>query len=120
MSCFLGLDIGGSSIKSGVLNDSGDVLASQCLPSALNSGLETGLETLFRVANDVVTDAGISWDEIRGVGVATPGTIDAAAGIVLLPVNLPGWENLPLTRLVSDRFAKPVVLHNDANAAAYG
>lgn len=120
MNCFLGLDIGGSSIKSGVLNDSGDVLASQSLPSALNGGLDAGLKTLFRVANEVVADAGISWDEIRGVGVATPGTIDVAAGMILLPVNLPGWENLPLTRLVSERFAKPVVLQNDANAAAYG
>jgi glucokinase len=117
---YLGLDIGGSSIKSGVLSDSGEVLASRRHPLVLNGRLELGLETLFQVANEVVADAGVNWDDIRGIGVAAPGTMDTTAGVVLLPFNMPGWENLPLAKIVSDRFEKLVVLHNDANAAAYG
>ena len=120
MDYFLGLDIGGSSIKSGVLCNSGDVLASCRQQLPLSGGLESGLEVLFGVARDVVAEAGIDWGEIRGIGVAAPGTLDTAAGVILLPFNMPGWENLPLVEILSKQFARPVVLQNDANAAAYG
>jgi glucokinase len=116
---YLGVDIGGSSIKAGVVSDSGEVLASHRLPSALEDGLDAGLDALFRVADGVVAKT-VGWDDVRGIGVAAPGTMDTMAGVVLLPVNMPGWENLPLAKIVSERFAKPVILHNDANAAAYG
>lgn len=118
--CYLGIDVGGSSIKAGVLTDSGEILAKRHAPSALSRGLEAGLANLERVCREIVQEARVNWDDIRGVGVAAPGTMDIPAGIVFHPFNLPGWEDLPLRQIVSDRLHKPAVLQNDANAAALG
>lgn len=118
--CYLGIDIGGSSIKAGVLTDDGEILARRHVPSALEEGLEAGLSNLERVCREIVDEAAVDWCDVVGVGVAAPGTMDIPKGIVFHPFNLPGWENLPLREIVSKRFNKPTVLQNDANAAALG
>ncbi|MBX3443020.1 MAG: ROK family protein [Planctomyces sp.] len=117
---YLGIDIGGSSIKAGVLSDQGDVLARRHAPSALEQGLDAGLTNLEQTCREVVAEAGVDWSEIRAVGVAAPGTMDIPAGVIFHPFNLPGWEDLPLRKIVAERLGKPTVLQNDANAAALG
>src|SRR4029077_14268936 len=57
---------------------------------------------------------------LRGVGLATPGTMDIPAGYLLDPPNLPGWTNFPIRDLLAKKLQLPTVLQNDANAAAYG
>lgn len=117
---YLGIDIGGSSFKVGVVAEDGESLGSTRVASTLKQGLETGLERLYECVEHVVSDSGSQWDEIRAIGVAAPGTMDIPRGVIFHPFNLPGWENLPLRDLVAERFGKPTVLQNDANAAAYG
>lgn len=117
---FVGVDIGGTSIKSGVVSAQGETISKLSAPSVLTGGREAGLQNLFATVEGVVALSGLSWDEIGGIGVASPGTMDIPAGIVFHPFNMPGWENLPLRNIVSERFKKPAVLQNDANAAAYG
>lgn len=117
---YLGIDIGGSSFKVGVVAEDGESLGSTRVASTLKQGLEAGLERLYECVEHVVADSGATWDEIRAIGVAAPGTMDIPRGVIFHPFNLPGWENLPLRDLVAERFGKPTVLQNDANAAAYG
>ncbi len=118
--CYLGIDIGGSSIKTGVVTHDGRILAKRHASSALEDGLEAGLANLERIAREVVAESGAGWDRVVAVGVAAPGTMDIPAGVVFHPFNLPGWKNLPLRDIVSERLGKPAVLQNDANAAALG
>ena len=117
---YLGIDIGGSTFKVGVVADDGESLAKTRIPSTLDKGLEAGLARLYECVEHVVADSGADWDEIEAIGVAAPGTMDIPAGIVFHPFNLPGWENLPLRDRVAEQFGKPTILQNDANAAAYG
>lgn len=117
---YLGIDIGGSTFKIGVVADDGESLAATRVTSSLSEGLEIGLNRLYECVEHVVADSGSDWHEIRAIGVAAPGTMDIPAGVVYHPFNLPGWENLPLRDRVAERFGKPTVLQNDANAAAYG
>jgi glucokinase len=117
---YLGIDIGGSNFKVGVVAEDGESLGSTRVAASLKQGLEEGLERLYECVEHVVADSGSQWDEIRAIGVAAPGTMDIPRGVIFHPFNLPGWENLPLRDLVADRFGKPTVLQNDANAAAYG
>lgn len=120
--CFLGIDIGGSSVKLGVVDACGNVRAQRTAPLVIDRdrGCEAGVEAIFREARACLDDAGPAARGLQGVGVAAPGTLDLAAGVVLQPFNLPGWENLPLRRLAAERLSAPAVLVNDANAAAYG
>jgi glucokinase len=117
---YLGIDIGGSTFKVGVVADDGESLAKTRVPSRLDKGLEAGLSRLYECVEHVVADSGAEWDEIAAIGVAAPGTMDIPAGIVFHPFNLPGWENLPLRDRVQEQFGKPTILQNDANAAAFG
>jgi glucokinase len=119
-NAYLGLDIGGSGVKAGVVTDTGQVLACRRVSSVLNRDLHAGLTELFQTADDVIAESGIARASLRGIGVAAPGTMDIQAGVVFHPFNLPGWEDLPLARIVADHFGRPAWLQNDANAAAYG
>ena len=51
---------------------------------------------------------------------ATPGTMDIPAGIILDPPNLKPWQNVPVRQHIADSFGLPTAFQNDANAAAYG
>ena len=57
---------------------------------------------------------------IIGVGLGSPGLVDKKGETILFSPNLPLWRNIPIKRMVSERFSVPCVLENDANAAAWG
>ena len=117
---YIGVDIGGTNIKVGVVSSQGATVTKLDARNVLNAGPEAGLEHLYSMIDQLVTQSAVPWKNVGGIGVAAPGTMDIPNGIVFHPFNLPGWENLPLRNLVAERFGKPTILQNDANAAAYG
>jgi glucokinase len=117
---YLGIDLGGTNIKSGVVDDEGRSLSSVSLKTEAEQGPEAGLDRLAEAGNLAVQTSGVSWDRITAVGLGSPGTMDLQQGLLLDPPNLQGWKNLPIRRLLSERLKKPTVLQNDGNAAAYG
>jgi glucokinase len=117
---YLGIDLGGTSIKSGVVDDQGRPLSWIRVETEAERGPEAGLDRLTEAGRRAVAASGIDWDQVAGVGLGSPGTMDIGAGMLLEPPNLPGWNNLPIRQLLSERLQKPTVLQNDANAAAYG
>jgi glucokinase len=119
-SCYLGIDLGGTNIKSGVVDDDGRVLSSVSIPTEAVLGGQAGLDHLAEAGRRAVAASGVAWDRIAGVGLGSPGTMDIAGGMLLDPPNLPGWENMPIRDLLGERLGKPTVFQNDGNAAAYG
>jgi glucokinase len=117
---FLGIDLGGTNVKSGVVDDDGRPFASVSLPTRASRGPEAGLATLTEAGRRAVQASGLDWSQIEGVGLGSPGTMDIPSGMLLEPPNLPGWNNLPIRDLLGKALGKPAVLQNDANAAAYG
>jgi glucokinase len=117
---FLGIDLGGTNIKSGVVDDDGRSLSSVSLKTEAKRGPKVGLDNLVAAGDQAVKKSGLRWDRVTAVGLGSPGTMDIEAGVLLEPPNLPGWDNLPIRKLLADRLEKPVVLQNDGNAAAYG
>jgi glucokinase len=117
---YLGIDLGGTNIKSGVVDDDGQPYSSVSLATRAALGPEEGLRTLAEAARQAVKASGLDWKEIKAVGLGSPGTMDIEAGLLLDPPNLPGWDNLPIRQRLAEMLDKPTVLQNDANAAAYG
>lgn len=117
---WLGIDIGGSSIKAGIVRSDGVVLGKLRLPLPVDRGPEVALEAVCGAADRLLADCGLPTDDLGVIGVAAPGTLNLDAGVILHPFNLPGWENLPIVEFVHKRFGIPTVLMNDANAAGYG
>jgi glucokinase len=115
-----GLDVGGSAMKAGVVDDDGRPLASVSLPTEAHKGQEYGLERMCQAIREAVAAAGLTMDRIASVGVATPGLLDVPAGVILDPPNLKPWRNVPVRDHVARAFGKPTAFQNDANAAAFG
>jgi glucokinase len=117
---YVGLDVGGSSMKAGVVDDDGRPLSSVSLPTEAQKGQEFGLERMCETIRHAIADAGVGKEQIAAIGVATPGTMDIPAGIILDPPNLKPWRNVPVRQHVQDAFNVPTAFQNDGNAAAYG
>jgi glucokinase len=117
---FVGVDVGGTTIKGGVVDDTGRPLSSVNLATEAAKGQEHGLERICQTVRQAVAGADLQPTQVAAIGVATPGTMDIPAGIILDPPNLKPWQNVPVRQHVQDTFGVPTAFQNDANAAAYG
>ncbi len=117
---FVGLDVGGTTMKAGVVDDAGRPLGAASLPTEAHRGQEAGLKRMCETILAAVKLAGASMEQISAIGVATPGLMDIPGGLILDPMNLKPWRNVPVKRHVEETFCLPTSFQNDANAAAYG
>jgi glucokinase len=113
----LALDIGGTKLAAGVVDGSGHVHSFHAAPSEPGRGPENGLERLFELGRRAIADAGT---EVAAVGIGCGGPLDIERGVLLAPLHLPGWRDVPVVALVSEAFGRPAALENDATAAAAG
>lgn len=118
---FVGLDVGGTTMKAGVVDDNGVPLAAPVsLPTEPAKGQDHGLATMAETIRQAVAAAKVEMAQIAAIGVATPGSMDIAAGLILDPPNLKPWRNVPVRQYVADALGLPTAFQNDANAAALG
>jgi glucokinase len=118
----VGIDLGGTKIRSVVADTAGTILGEDVRPTDGDGGVDIVLGRMVESAQAAVTTSGLALSAIVAIGVTAPGTVDFDEGILYQPPNLhgPGWDSAPLARLLADRLNRPVFLENDANAAAYG
>lgn len=112
----IGVDLGGMTIKAGIVDDKGTIVISKSVPTDSHLGVDNVLDSIVKLTFDLVEEYGISIDEIESIGVGTPGTVDTKKGIVLVNYNL-GFENVNITKIISEKTGKPCFVENDANAA---
>jgi glucokinase len=112
----VGIDIGGTKIAGGLVTQKGRLTKSLMVPTLAAKGRETSLAQVFRLIERLIRLAG-GKHNLRGIGICSPGPLNPKTGVVFNPPNLPGWRNVPLARLVQERFGLPAVVENDANAA---
>lgn len=117
---FLGIDVGGTGIKFGVVDDRGRTLGRSKIPTQQELGPKDACQRMRESSIALVASCGLDMDAIVHVGLATPGTMDLVAGVLLQPHNLPAWWNFPIRDHLREVMSKPVAFQNDANAAAFG
>ncbi|NLF19288.1 MAG: ROK family protein [Lentisphaerae bacterium] len=110
----LGLDIGGSKCAVLAGTPAGVVLERRAWPSRAERGPSAMLAEIHAYAAELAGPHGPP----RAVGVAIGGPLDAAAGVVCSPPNLPGWDGIALRRLLEERWGCPVGVEHDAAACA--
>jgi glucokinase len=116
----IGIDLGGTKIGTGLVSVHGEVLASDYQPTDAIQGQDAVIKRMVEAAHRVMAEAGVSVNDISGVGIGSPGPLDIPKGMLIDPPNLPTWRNVPLRQIVQDRLGVPAYLENDANAAAIG
>ena len=117
----LGVDIGRT--KTALLAwdlATGAVLAQDVFPTPTEVGPVAMVACLVAASDTLLTGCGQERANLRGIGVAVPGLVDAKAGVVLTAGNLVGWSRVPLCDLLGAQLHVPVVIEHDANAAALG
>jgi glucokinase len=119
---FVGLDLGGTNIKVGAVDDLGRTLANSYLKvkTEVHNGPEDASRRMGEAILESIRRAGLTPKQVAGIGLGSPGTMDIPAGKLVKPANLPGWEYFPLRDRVGHHCAMPVTFANDATAAAYG
>src|SRR5262245_22206273 len=117
---YVGLDVGGTNMKAGVVDDHGQAFPSVSLSTEPQRGQEFGLERMCETIRAAIDSASLSLAQITAIGVATPGTMDIPGGVILDPPNLKPWRNVHVRDHVHKVFQKPTAFQNDANAAALG
>ncbi len=116
---FLGIDLGGTNIAVGVVDEDYRILAKRSEKTRVPCSDGEIVDQLSAVALEALKDAGCTMDDIPFIGIGSPGTVNRDTGIIEYSNNL-HFKNLPLKKLLEERFHKKVVLENDANAAAFG
>lgn len=114
---YLGIDIGGTNIRLGIVDKNGKVLARHRIPTLKEQGKDRVIARLLRAIEFIINKKRV---QVRGIGIGCPGPLDSKRGIVLSPPNLPDWKGIPLKKIVEKRFRLPVVLENDANLIGLG
>ncbi|MGN0813413.1 MAG: ROK family protein [Candidatus Coproplasma sp.] len=115
---YIGIDLGGMSAKCAVLVDGVLCGVCRCKTDKNNTPEQTATD-LAVLAEQAIAQSGIAKEQIGGIGIGSPGIIDSEKGIVASWANF-GWENVKLSKLVSEKAGLPVYVLNDANAATYG
>lgn len=115
----IGIDVGGTSIKMGLIDHEGHILHTLESPTPVNAGYPKVLDVMNQMAEQLMREKAWDWDNISGVGMGVPAFLDLSKGIVIEAVNL-GWHQVPLKEELERLWNVPVVVDNDANAAALG
>ena len=116
----IGIDLGGTFIKCALLDEALSIKAECRAPTPADRGPDGVIETMARQAEQLIRQEGLSPQSVGGVGIGSPGPLDLANGVVIGTPNIPGFAQVPLRDRLAELLALPVVLENDANAAAMG
>lgn len=117
---YAGVDLGGTKILALVCDGTGGIVGTVRVPTLAHEGPDAVIERIARALEEATAEAGAMTADVAAVGIAAPGPIDFAAGLITDPPNLPGWHNVPLAAHLRERLGVPVRLENDANAGAVG
>lgn len=120
MSKWIGIDVGGTTIKGAAVHGDGSIAFKDEVATESERGSLHMLEKIETLARDLAEKAGWSFEDVRGVGIGIPALgINFETGVVEEAVNI-GWKDVPLAAWLEERLGKPVMVENDANAAAIG
>lgn len=113
----IGVDLGGTYLRAALADKEGKILLTRRVRTLADEGRDAVLDRLISLLEELKHQAD---GGVEAVGIGSPGPLDPKAGMVRNAPTLPGWIDVPLTRIVEERVGIPVSLGNDANAAALG
>ena len=116
---YLGIDLGGTNIVAAVVNADYQIVSEARNPTLCPRPWQEILDDIAKTALEAVEKANLKISDFAFAGIGSPGIISVETGTVIAAVNL-GFSNVPLSPYLSEKLGIPVILENDANAAAYG
>ena len=113
------IDLGGTNIKAGIVDENQKILVEDSVPTRVERPYQEIIKDMADLVKNLLNKIHATDAELSGVGVGSPGTVDAANGVVLYSNNF-DWDNVPLAAELGKYFTCPIKVSNDANCAALG
>jgi len=114
---YLGVDIGGTKVASGLVDARGNILSKTRVPMPSRGTEAEALAAVEQAISAALESLPRSRGAVAGIGISSPGPLDPRKGVIINPPNLPCWRNLHITKKLKTPGHLPVTLDNDANAA---
>ncbi len=119
MKYYVGIDLGGTNIVAGVVNEAFEIIAKESAKTKAERGADAVIADMIVTTKRAVEKAGLTMEQVEWAGVGSPGTANKATGKIEYSNNLQ-WYDVPLVAKLEEGLGVKVFIENDANAAAYG
>ncbi len=117
---FLGIDVGGTSIKIGLVDNVGNTFGYCSIETEEPRGPADAMQRTVQAAQSMLAQVEVKLSDIARVGLGTPGSQDIPRGMLIEPPNHPHWHHFPIVACLEKAIGLPVSFANDANAACWG
>ena len=116
----LGVDVGGTFIKAGVVDETYAILHKVSVPTGGDAAYQTVVQNIAHAAELAAKEAGLAVQDLASVGIGIPGLMNPRTGVVVSAPNLNGWRDVPFLTAIQKLLPVPVYVGNDANCAVVG
>ena len=116
---YIGIDLGGTFIKGGIVDDLGNIILSEMAPTESEKGPKKVIENIANLTFKMLGDANMDSSDVEGIGMGVPGMIDSKNGVVIFSNNL-RWKDVRISEELCKLTGLKVKIANDANVAALG
>ena len=116
----IGVDVGGTNVKLALVDLNGKIVYSNTTPTRADLGYEHSIANIQNAIEELMKETNTNKDTVEAIGFGFPGQIDYTAGVVRLLTNMPGWVEIPLAKIMEDKFKIPTKLDNDVRVATLG
>ena len=120
MDHYIGIDFGGTNTKFGLFDCQMDLVKKASVATGSELGPDEVIVIMASTAKSMLAECGVDIDDVKGVGLGSPGPASHKKGFIEAATNLPKFRNVPIRQMLSDAVGKPVVFENDANVACWG
>ncbi len=117
----IGVDVGGTNIKLGIVDAAGNILSQSRLSTeSFIANKQHLIEAIVSAIRELIQKNNLTKKDITGIGIGLPGLIDYKGGMVIFLPNIPGWKNVPLKRIIEKKTGIKTFIDNDVNVIALG
>lgn len=116
----IGVDLGGTNIKIALVDMEGRIVYSNSEPTGAEMGYEYTINNIKEMIRSCLRETKTQKEAVESIGIGVPGQVDFERGIVSCLPNIPGWVDIPLSKMINEEFDLPVGVDNDVNCAALG
>ena len=113
---YVGIDLGGTSIKVGLVDEKGRILQKVSRPTKIERGARPVVDDMADMSLEVIRLGGITLEDVKAIGIGLPGILDPRTGNVPFCTNL-GWHDVPVIEWMRETIDKPIIIQNDATVA---
>lgn len=117
MKYYIGIDLGGTNVRTLLVDENGKTYSEVKDTTERENGPDYVCAKIIRQISSLDTTVCGGLSGVEGIGIGVPGPVDVVNGTMIMATNLPGFENYPICEKLADKFNLPVFIDNDANVA---